>query len=134
MAISWGGKKLNIQYPTRNNQTRCLAEVLGGQFPRSLNFLPEIKQQLRDYIEDNNIDVNSLPIGQLQANTIGFYMFVKRLKAAPDYFNVHYQGDGVKLGDSDTVILWYRPLDSINYHMIYGDLTVKEVAPEDLPK
>lgn len=113
---------------------RCFAEILGGHFPRSLNFLPDIKQQLRDHIEENNIDVNSLPMGQLQEKAIGFHMFVKRLKAAPDYFDVHYQGDGVKLGDANTAILWYRPLDSTNYHVIYGDLSVKETTPEDLPK
>jgi len=113
---------------------RCLAGLLGGHFPKSLHFLPDIKQQLRDYVVENNIDVNSLPIGQLQTKTIVFDMFVKRLTDAPDYFDVHYTGDGVKLGDSDTVILWYRPLDTTNYHVIYGDLTVKETTPEDLPE
>ena len=46
----------------------------------------------------------------------------------------HYAGKGVKLGDADTAIFWYRPEGSDTYRVIYGDLSVKEVAPENLPK
>lgn len=44
-----------------------------------------------------------------------------------------YLGDGVKLGDKDRIVCWYRPNGSRAYHVIYGDLSVKEVAPADLP-
>ena len=46
----------------------------------------------------------------------------------------HYAGAGVKLGDAETAILWYRPEGSETYRIIYGDLSVKDVAPESLPK
>ena len=46
----------------------------------------------------------------------------------------HYAGTGVKLGDAETAILWYRPQGSHTYHVIYGDLSIADVAPEDLPK
>ena len=45
-----------------------------------------------------------------------------------------YAGKGVKLGEADKAIFWYRPEGSETYRVIYGDLSVKEVAPEDLPK
>jgi len=45
-----------------------------------------------------------------------------------------YAGAGVKLGDAQTPIFWYQPKDSATYRVIYGDLTVKDVAPENLPK
>jgi predicted anti-sigma-YlaC factor YlaD len=45
-----------------------------------------------------------------------------------------YAGAGVKLGDANTAIFWYQPKDSQTYRVIYGDLTVKDVAPENLPK
>ena len=45
-----------------------------------------------------------------------------------------YAGAGVKLGDANTAIFWYQPKDSATYRVIYGDLTVKDVAPENLPK
>ena len=45
-----------------------------------------------------------------------------------------YAGSGVKLGDADKAIFWYQPKDSQTYRVIYGDLSVKDVAPESLPK
>lgn len=46
----------------------------------------------------------------------------------------HYAGAGVKLGDAETAIVWYRPEGSETYRVIYGDLSVKDVAEENLPK
>ncbi len=45
-----------------------------------------------------------------------------------------YRGQGVKLGEAGTPIFWYRPKDSETYRVIYGDLHVEDVAPEDLPR
>jgi len=38
-----------------------------------------------------------------------------------------------KYGDAEKPVFWYRPEGSQDYHVIYGDLSVKEVAPDDLP-
>lgn len=46
----------------------------------------------------------------------------------------HYAGSGVELGDVDTAIFWYQPKNSENYRVIYGDLHVENVAPDNLPK
>jgi len=46
----------------------------------------------------------------------------------------HYAGKGVAMGEADRAIFWYRPQDSTSYRVIYGDLTVEDVAPEDLPE
>ncbi len=45
-----------------------------------------------------------------------------------------YAGEGVRLGEKDKAVFWYRRKGEKNYHVIYGDLSVKDVAPEDLPK
>jgi outer membrane lipoprotein-sorting protein len=45
-----------------------------------------------------------------------------------------YAGAGVKLGDASKAIFWYQPQGSATYRVIYGDLSVKDVTPEDLPK
>ncbi len=58
-------------------------------------------------------------------------LFVAQL---PKESNWRYAGNGVKFGTPDKAIFWYQPKDSNNYRVIYGDLSVKEVAPEDLPK
>lgn len=44
-----------------------------------------------------------------------------------------YVGENVKYGDGQTPICWYQPIGSQTYRVIYGDLSVKDVAPEDLP-
>ena len=59
------------------------------------------------------------------------FIFVQLLKAENDW---HYVGANVKLGDAKSPVCWYRPDDSKTYRVIYGDLSVKDVAPEDLPK
>jgi hypothetical protein len=46
----------------------------------------------------------------------------------------HYQGKGVKLGAKDTAILWYKPKDQNQYVVIFGDLNVKRMLENDLPK
>jgi outer membrane lipoprotein-sorting protein len=46
----------------------------------------------------------------------------------------HYAGKGVKLGDADKAIFWYQPKESESWRIIYGDLSVKDVAEENLPK
>ncbi len=46
----------------------------------------------------------------------------------------HYAGAGVKLGDASKPIFWYKLKGSETWRVIYGDLSVKDVAPENLPK
>ena len=44
-----------------------------------------------------------------------------------------YLGAGGKLGDKERTVCWYRPLGAKDYHVVLGDLSVKVVAPADLP-
>jgi hypothetical protein len=37
------------------------------------------------------------------------------------------------LGNSERIACWYKPKDSKSYRVVYGDLSVKDVAPADLP-
>jgi hypothetical protein len=45
-----------------------------------------------------------------------------------------YVGAGVELGDSDSPIFLYQPEGSVTYRVIYGDLHVEDVAPDNLPQ
>ena len=58
-------------------------------------------------------------------------MFVMRLPAES---NSRYAGENVKCGDAETPIFWYQPEGSETYRVIYGDLSVKDVAPGNLPQ
>jgi hypothetical protein len=47
-----------------------------------------------------------------------------------------YFGKGVKLGDKDAIVCWYKLKDAKDPKAcrdVYGDLSVKDVAQEDLP-
>jgi len=45
-----------------------------------------------------------------------------------------YAGQNVPFGDATTPIFWYQPEGSATWRVIYADLSVLDVAPEDLPK
>ncbi len=46
----------------------------------------------------------------------------------------HYAGEGIKLGDAHTPIFWYQPKNSPTWRVIYGDLSVKDVTKDNLPR
>ena len=52
-------------------------------------------------------------------------------QARPNSF--HYVGADVEVGDSERLVLWYRPMRGNTYRAVYGDLSVKDVAKADLP-
>jgi outer membrane lipoprotein-sorting protein len=58
-------------------------------------------------------------------------MFVMKL---PDESNWRYAGENVQFGDPATPVFWYKPAGSKTYRVIYGDLTVNNVAPDNLPE
>jgi hypothetical protein len=44
-----------------------------------------------------------------------------------------YVGVGVNLGGADRIVCWYKLKTTDKYRAVFGDLTVRDVAPEDLP-
>jgi outer membrane lipoprotein-sorting protein len=58
------------------------------------------------------------------------FMFVMQLGPQNDW---HYVGKDVELGAADTPVFWYKPDGSETYRVIFADLDVRDVAPEDLP-
>ena len=59
-------------------------------------------------------------------------VFVTQLSAEGSQWR--YAGENVRSGDAETAIFWYQPSGSATYRVIHGDLSVKDVAPEDLPQ
>lgn len=57
--------------------------------------------------------------------------FIEQLPEGSDY---QYVGEDVQLGDATRAVCWYKPQDSTTYRVVYGDLSVRDVAPEDLPQ
>jgi hypothetical protein len=109
---------------------RLWAEViLDGVFPRDFSgqvYLDDVNKNREKFatLQDEEKLELALKLGP------GF-IFVQLLKAENDW---HYVGKDVKLGDGESPVCWYRPTGSETYRIIYGDLRVEDVAPEDLPK
>jgi outer membrane lipoprotein-sorting protein len=67
-----------------------------------------------------------------------FLRYVQRLGSAAIFLQKHsdgsgYRSKGVKLGDRDKVLFWYRPEKAGKYRALYGDLHWAEVSAEQLP-
>ena len=71
---------------------------------------------------------------QRKQDAMTMYRGIMFLTQLPADSNWRYAGEGVKLGNSGTAIFWYRPQGSDSYRVIYGDLSVQDVAQENLPK
>jgi outer membrane lipoprotein-sorting protein len=54
------------------------------------------------------------------------------INALPAGSDWHYNGRNAKLGEAESAIFWYKPKDSDICRAIYGDLTIQDVALEDL--
>ncbi|MBN1974790.1 MAG: hypothetical protein JW787_14210 [Sedimentisphaerales bacterium] len=58
-------------------------------------------------------------------------MFIRFFEGQGKWF---YAGMGVKLGDADKAIFWYKPKDSQTWRVIFGDLSAKDVTEGNLPE
>ncbi len=125
-------KVFDMTTSTEQDLVECLriwAEVLlDGNFPEAIG-MEELMKQLPQVEARLAESVASAEEGTQKGMTLGKGMlFIMGLK------DQHYAGNGVKLGDADKAIFWYQPESSETYRVIYGDLSVKDVAPENLPK
>jgi len=110
---------------------RIYAEnILDGAFPEDLS--PQV------WIDDAKKHRNKFAQLSEEQNSKGpplkfarGWVFFRLLKAENDW---NYVGKGVKFGDEDSPVCWYKPTGTETYRVIYGNLTVKDVAPEDLPE
>ena len=113
----------------------------GGQFPSELNMNATvainqlIKEKLGLKFEKGKApDISN-------SNLHEFYRIRRRIQRGvgfvqylPSESDWHYAGKDVKFGEAEKPICWYRPEDSETYRVIYGDLSIKDVTPEDLPQ
>jgi hypothetical protein len=114
---------------------KVLAEFLDGAFPPAIE-LPELQQTLRQYIEDNNLSDEQvqerlLPVSDYWTRANRYINDMRHRQRVQD---LHYTGHGVRLGDAQTPIMWWQPPDSPTYRVIYADLTIGDLRPDELPK
>ena len=70
-------------------------------------------------------------IGRMMMTYVRGMLFLQMLERQSPF---QYAGNGVKLGEADKAIFWYQPKGSETWRVVNGDLSVRDVAPEDLPK
>jgi len=137
-----GYTRLEIQVDTDEVSEQNLIEFLrlwttwvkDSRFPPTLdptklaNFSMEMVAK-GEFINDEQISEEEQHEKSLKM-TRGLMFLLKM----PADSNWRYAGEGVRFGDAGTAIFWYRPEGSQTYRVIYGDLSVQDVAPENLPK
>jgi hypothetical protein len=126
------GEEFDMGTPTEKDLVESLriwAElILDGNFPDALGMtaLTKMLPQVEAKIGELNLsEEEGTQKGMTLARGMLFHMGLK---------DRHYAGQGVKLGDAGKAIFRYRPEASETYRVIYGDLSVKDVSEENLPK
>ena len=111
---------------------RIWAEIIGdGTFPESIgtqNAMAQMPVLIQKVAAMQVSEEKGAEIGMSFAKGMLFHQTLESQGAWT------YAGAGVKLGDANTAIFWYQPQGSATYRVIYGDLSVKDVAAENLPK
>jgi outer membrane lipoprotein-sorting protein len=115
---------------------RIWAEHMDGNFPAKMDrsAVNEFVKYQQEKMKQKGVEPTIEDITKMQQTIIDMthgFPFVESLPADSDW---HYAGKDVKFGDANTPIFWYRPKGSKTYRIIYGDLNVKDVTPEKLPK
>ena len=111
---------------------RVWAEVIGGgSFPEAIgteNAMKQMPTLIQKLGEMQVTEEEGTRIGM----TFGKGMLFHQILETDG--KCQYTGGGVKLGDASKVVFWYQPQGSSTCRVIYGDLSVKDIAPENLPK
>ena len=105
---------------------RIFAVKTGGTFPVRLDDFSEFDKVFPKK------EVGVLP----DAETLGAVQSVARLLMATKNLKggYGYKPDGVKLGDADKILFWYRPEGATQYRALFGDLHAADVTEDKLPE
>jgi len=105
------------------------AKALGGKFPTLFKGGRRGKEAFDKYIAETRESLE-IPKEDKFKSMLGTE-FVKRLPEGSDY---QYVGEDVKLGDGTKAACWWKPSGSTTYRVVYGDLSIRDVGPSDLPE
>ncbi len=111
---------------------RAYADKAEGQFPKSLN-LGSVEWQ--NYLKKRWGNEKTKGKEPPKPEIVQFIMQSSRLYAFLQVNKDHgYKPDGVKLGDRDKIVFWYRSDKADKYRAVYGDLHVADVTADQLPE
>jgi hypothetical protein len=115
------------------------AEVMDGRFPLALKMqaVTEFERTCEKKMlaklggDHRRTDHQQDELFEMFEKLSRGFTFVNELPAESQW---QYFGKDVTFGDGDTAVFWYRPRDRDIYRVIYGDLSVRELAADELPK
>jgi hypothetical protein len=105
--------------------------LLDGRFPEAIGTENAMKQVPLLVEKLPSLDLTEEEMMQMPIKFARGMLFLQIYETSGQW---HYAGRDVELGDTDTPIFWYLPKDSETYRVIYGDLSVEDVASENLPE
>jgi len=110
---------------------RIWTRVHDGMFPEAIGTEVTMKQapMLSEKLAQLNLPEEE--IGRMMMTYVRGALFLQKLERQSQF---QYAGNGVKLGEAEKAIFWYQPEGSESWRIIYGDLRVEDVSPENLPK
>jgi outer membrane lipoprotein-sorting protein len=113
-------KKIEEKYGGREK----LRAKYGAQLPSEI--MAEMMKSTMSIMQERMQKQMPAMQSEMQTRQRGI-TFYQMLKPEND---LHYVGGGVRLGTPDRPILWYKPTGANKYHVVYADLSVKELTSE----
>ena len=107
---------------------RIFAEKTGGTFPKRLDDLAEFNEKMFPKKKKRG-ELPDAETMQVLLTAGRFMMATRPLKGG-----FGYRSEGVKLGDADKILFWYRPEGAANYRVLYGDLHASDATEDRLPE
>lgn len=129
----WDAKNLDIQAAEAKfiEGLRVIAESFNnGFFPDSFSYDNFQKWMYGDF----NKQLAAMNLPKEEADALVQKLWESSILIRFFRGEMTYRGKGVRLGETETPIFWYKPEKSETYHVIYGDLHVENVRLENLPK
>ncbi len=112
---------------------RIWAEIINdGIFPDAVS--TEAQMQIMPKLVEKMGQLQGLSEKELTEIGVKFGRGMIYYQMLAQHGEWNYTGAGVKLGDAKTPICRFRSPHSQTCRVIYGDLSVKDAAPEELPK
>ncbi len=102
---------------------------LDGKFPTRYMGGRPLTDEVREKCRADVKRIENWSEEEAHRSTLGC-AFIEQLPEGSDY---QYVGEDVKLGDATKAVCWWRPPGASSYRVVYGDLSIRDVAPDHLP-
>ena len=111
---------------------RAVTVIMLGHFPSEFNMAAIIKEAAPLRSKGVKVDWSGSGMTRDDAGLalmLGI-TFVTQMKPDNDW---HYAAKDVKVGDASKALCWWRPDGAKTYRVVYGDFSVRDCSPSDLP-